>query len=110
MTKSITPQDVKVALARDSVSPILLLDVRRKPAFEAAPDRISGSSWRDPSEVRAWSAELPQGVPIVVYCVHGHEVSQSIAMRLGELGYESLYLEGGIEGWREVGGELEPCR
>lgn len=108
MAKSITPQDVKTALATDSASPILLLDVRRKPAFESALDRVSGSTWRDPSEVSTWAAELPKDSSIVVYCVHGHEVSQGVATQLDQLGYETLYLEGGIEGWRETGGELEP--
>lgn len=108
MAESITPQDVKTALATDSTSPILLLDVRRKPAFESAPDRISGSSWRDPSAVSTWVAELPKNTPIVVYCVHGHEVSQGVATQLDKLGYKALYLEGGIESWREAGEELEP--
>lgn len=108
MTKSITPQDVKTLLAADDTSPVLLLDVRRKPTFEAAPDRIPGSNWRDPSEVSTWSAELHRGAPVVVYCVHGHQVSQGVATQLAELGHEARYLEGGIEGWREAGGEVEP--
>lgn len=108
MAKSITPDDLKTALATNDTSPILLLDVRRKLTFEAASDRISGSSWRDPSEVSTWAAELPKDSSIVVYCVHGHEVSQGVATQLDQLGYETLYLEGGIEGWRETGGELEP--
>jgi hypothetical protein len=36
-----------------------------------------------------------------VYCVHGHEVSQNAAQELG-----ARFLEGGIEAWREAGGEL----
>ena len=36
-----------------------------------------------------------------MYCVHGHEVSQGAAKALG-----ASYLEGGIEAWRETGGEL----
>jgi Fe-Mn family superoxide dismutase len=108
MAKSITPQEVKTLLATDTSAP-LLLDVRRKPTFEAAPDRIAGSSWRDPSEVSAWSAGLPRSGPVIVYCVHGHEVSQSVATQLDELGYQARYLEGGIEGWREAGGQIEPA-
>lgn len=108
MAKSVTTQDLRTALAIDGAP--VLLDVRRKPVFEAAPDRIMGSSWRDPSEVGAWSGTLAQGVPVVVYCVHGHEVSQGVATQLDELGYDARYLEGGIEGWREAGGEVEPRR
>ena len=36
-----------------------------------------------------------------MYCVHGHEVSQNAAKALG-----ARFLEGGIEAWREAGGEL----
>lgn len=109
MAEPITPQKVKTLLASDDVlPPMLLLDVRRKPTFEAAPDRIPGSRWRDPSEVSTWATELPQNAVMVVYCVHGHQVSQGVAAQLAELGHKAWYLEGGIEGWREAGGEVEP--
>jgi Fe-Mn family superoxide dismutase len=108
VAKSITPQDVETLLAADDTSPASLLDVRRKPTFEVAPDRIPGSSWRDPTEVSSWSTELPRGAPVVVYCVHGHQVSQGVATQLTELEHEARYLEGGIEGWREAGMEVEP--
>ena len=78
------------------------------PVSDSERRRGTGSSWRDPSEVSTWAAELPKNSPIVVYCVHGHEVSQGVATQLNELGYESVYLEGGIEGWREAAGEIEP--
>lgn len=104
MAKAITPQEVKALLATDT--PPILLDVRRKPTFEAAPDRIAGASWRDPSKISAWSAELPKEVSIIVYCVHGHEVSQRVEVQLIELDYNARYLEGGIEGWREAGEKL----
>lgn len=87
---------------------LVLLDVRRKTVFESALDRIPGSSWHDPSGVEGWAKALPQDAPVVVYCVHGHAVSQSVAAQLGQLGCDARYLEGGIEGWREAGGELEP--
>jgi hypothetical protein len=44
---------------------------------------------------------LPRDAEVVVYCVHGHEVSQAAAKALG-----AQYLEGGIEAWRAAGGEL----
>ena len=44
---------------------------------------------------------LFRSADVVVYCVHGHEVSQSAAKALG-----AAYLEGGIEAWRASGGEL----
>jgi rhodanese-related sulfurtransferase len=43
---------------------------------------------------------------MVVYCVHGHEVSQSAARTLRELGFKAQYLEGGIATWTEAGFEI----
>ena len=87
----------------DSASPPLLIDVRKAPAYLAAPDRIRGALRRDPATVDEWAKSLPVAAPVIVYCVHGHEVSQGVARAIG-----ARYLEGGIEGWRAAGGELEP--
>ena len=76
------------ALLRGATPP-LVVDVRRKPAFLAAPDMIRGALRRDPEAL----GSLP-GDNVVVYCVHGHEVSQNAAKALG-----ARYLEGGIEHW-----------
>ena len=88
----------------------MILDVRRKPVFEAATSTIPGAVWRDPEELDVWSNELPKDVTTVVYCVHGHAVSQGVAAQLKELGFDARYLEGGIEGWKEVGGETQATR
>ena len=40
---------------------------------------------------------------VVVYCVHGHEVSQNAAKNLNDLGFKATYLEGGIAQWVESG-------
>ena len=53
------------------------------------------------AQVEEWKKTLPRAASVVVYCVHGHEVSQNAAKALG-----ARYLEGGIEGWRENGGDL----
>ncbi len=93
---------------RERGGPLVLLDVRRRPVFEVADSTIPGALWRDPEEVGVWSNELPKGANTVVYCVHGHAVSQGVAARLKELGFDARYLEGGIEGWKEGGGETQP--
>jgi len=49
---------------------------------------------------------LPRQARIVVYCAHGHEVSQGVARALREQGLDCRYLEQGIEGWRQAGGRL----
>jgi rhodanese-related sulfurtransferase len=86
----------------------LVIDVRRPPAFAAAPDFIKGALRRDPAAVADWAPVLPPHREVVVYCVHGHEVSQGAARTLREAGVDSRYLEHGIEGWREGGGALYP--
>jgi rhodanese-related sulfurtransferase len=84
-----------------SARPPLVIDVRKGERFREAPDLIRGALRRDPLRVADWGKTLPRESDVVVYCVHGHEVSQGAAKALG-----ASYLEGGIEGWRTSGGEL----
>ncbi len=92
MDASITSAALRQALR--SGHPPLVVDVRKTPAFRAAPDMIRGALRRDPAAVETWKHALPRGSDVVVYCVHGHEVSQGVAKALG-----GRYLEGGIEHW-----------
>ena len=89
-----------------SAQPPIVIDVRREPAFLAASDMLAGALRRDPSSVDAWAGELPSAASVVVYCVHGHEVSQNAARALAERGFQARFLEGGLEAWRLAGGEL----
>jgi Fe-Mn family superoxide dismutase len=82
---------------------IAVLDVRRRPAFEAEPRLIPGAVWQEPEEVAIWADVLNRNRPVVVYCVHGHEVSKGVVDRLRTLGFEAALLEGGIEAWRASG-------
>ena len=85
----------------------LVIDVRKTPAFHAASDMIAGALRRDPAQVKSWARELPSASSIVVYCVHGHEVSQGVAEALRAAGISARYLAGGIEeGWKAAGGSL----
>ncbi len=101
MDASISAADLRKSL-RGSTPP-LVIDVRRNERFLEAKDLIRGALRRDPATVADWSKTLPRAANVVVYCVHGHEVSQSAAKALG-----ARYLQGGIEHWREEGGELAP--
>jgi rhodanese-related sulfurtransferase len=85
---------------------VALLDVRRRPAFEAEPGLIPGAVWRDPEQVDRWAGSLSPDRSVVVYCVHGHEVSRGVVDRLRGLGLEALLLEGGIEAWKAAGGPV----
>lgn len=105
-TPRITPQQL-IELRRQS-STVLVIDVRREPVFQNAADRIAGALRRDPATVADWAAALPAAQQVVVYCVHGHEVSQNAARALCERGLPAQFLEGGIEAWRAAGGDLMP--
>jgi rhodanese-related sulfurtransferase len=88
---------------RESVT---VLDLRRRPAFEADPRLVPGAVWKDPEQITSWAAGLNRERPIVVYCVHGHEVSHGAVDRLRALGFQAALLEGGIEAWKASGGPV----
>ncbi len=106
MTFSISNSGLRSAIQdRD---PPLVIDVRRAPAFKAATAMIRGALRRDPEAVGAWAKTLPSASTVVVYCVHGHEVSQGVAKALDASGIKAYYLDGGIEeGWKARDGELD---
>jgi len=84
----------------------LVIDVRRPEAFRAEPMTIPGAIWRDPHALADWSRALPRGRPVVVYCVHGHEVSRNARDALRCLGFDADLLAGGLEGWMAAGGAV----
>lgn len=80
-----------------------VIDVRRRPVYEADGTVLPTARWRDHAEVDRWSAEFDPTISVVLYCVHGHQVSQAPAAILRARGYDVRILRGGIEGWREAG-------
>lgn len=82
---------------------IILLDVRRKADYEAAPATIPGAIWRDPEQVDQWRGELPAERTTVIYCVRGGSVSQSVCNQLHEAGIAATYLNGGLAAWTDQG-------
>lgn len=85
-----------------------LVDVRRAGVFNQAKFTIEGATWRDPTLVADWATQLPQDKEVVVYCVYGHEVGRSTALRLRAAGLCARYLEGGFEAWQKAGLPLQP--
>jgi rhodanese-related sulfurtransferase len=77
-----------------------VVDVRKPPAFDADPLMIASAVRRAHDAVAEWAGALPAGREVVVYCAHGHEVSQGAARALVALGVPARYLEGGIEDWK----------
>ncbi|HVL58217.1 MAG TPA: chromate resistance protein ChrB domain-containing protein [Burkholderiaceae bacterium] len=97
---SVSPAELRAKLGT-AAAPVLV-DVRRSAAFDEDDTMIAGAMRRDPSEVDRWKAALPRR-PVVVYCVHGHEVSQSAAAALRAAGFDARYLQGGKAAWVEQG-------
>jgi rhodanese-related sulfurtransferase len=99
MDASISAATLKQSIR--SSEPPLVIDVRRNERFRESPYLLKGALRRDPEKVLEWKKSLPRSASVVVYCVHGHEVSQGVAKAL-----QARYLEGGLEHWKEHGGEL----
>ena len=83
-----------------------VFDVRKSAAFDADTMMLPTARWRDHADIDSWIAEIDPDEPVVLYCVHGHEVSQGAAAVLRQRGYQARVLSGGIEGWREAGAPL----
>ena len=92
--------------ALNSNAPPLIIDVRRLPAFSESTDMIAGALYRLPESIDTWAGALPRAASVVVYCVHGHQVSQGAAKALNERGIRAHFLEGGIAHWVEDGGAV----
>src|SRR5918911_297633 len=102
---AISVSELKAQLGSDD--PQIVIDVRREPAFASAGEMIRGALRRNPEQVNAWAKTLPRATAVVVYCVHGHEVSQGAGKALNESGISARYLEGGLEAWKAAEGALD---
>lgn len=81
-----------------------IIDVRREEKFRASGRRIAGALWRDHRKVAEWYPVLSERGPLVVYCVHGHNVSEIAAASLTAVGADVAILEGGLDAWEAAGG------
>jgi len=77
--------------------PVTLLDVRRKEDFDKVPQTIADAEWKNPAEIDQWLPTIPMDKEVVIYCVRGGSVSQSVQQRLAESGLKARYVEGGLE-------------
>lgn len=102
MPRRLSPESL-MTLVGTAACP-LLLDVRRADVFAASPVRIATALWRDHMAVDEWQPGLPASRPVVVYCAHGHNVSEIAAARLTAAGADVAVLDGGLEAWIAVGG------
>lgn len=104
MSRTIKPQEFKSILGNKNVT---LLDVRRKDDYAADSTVIPGSNWLDPSQLDGWSTTLPADKEVVLYCVRGGAVSNSVVDALQAKGLKARFIEGGISAWKEAGGNVE---
>ncbi|ULJ63151.1 sulfurtransferase [Wielerella bovis] len=101
--QSITPSELSDFLQRCPET--VLLDVRED--NEVAICQLVGSTHIPMNLIPLRQNELPDDVPIVVYCHHGIR-SLNVARFLEHVGFENLYnLSGGIDAWAvEVAPEM----
>ncbi|MFI0847419.1 chromate resistance protein ChrB domain-containing protein [Mesorhizobium sp. IMUNJ 23232] len=97
MPRHLSPLEL-IPLVGTSRSP-LFIDVRRPAALAASPIRIAGAIWRDHMKAGESLPPSPDRQPIVVYCAHGHNVSEIAVARLVAAGIDAAVLEGGIDAW-----------
>lgn len=99
MERTIKPEDFNTIA--DSA---MVLDVRRKADIDASTDAVPGALWKDPEHIDEWIGALPKNHDVVIYCVRGGGVSNSVVDRLQADGVQARFIEGGIEGYKAVGG------
>ena len=99
MKRTITPHEVRDLLGSEEP---LIIDVRRRADLEADPEMIPGAVWRDPQQVEMWSQQIPPDRDVVIYCVRGGSVSNSVLDLLVQKGVRARYVEGGIAAWKEA--------
>ncbi len=103
MNRNIEPAELRQWLEQGRDTQIL--DVRKKADFDLDHKMLPGARWLDPAEVAEWSADLSGDATIVVYCVHGHAVSNAVVDHLRGRGLNACLIDGGIEAWKEAGGK-----
>ena len=104
--RSVTVSELALQLSRGQ--PLQLLDVRRAQALAASGVQIPGASWKNPALWLDWKDAVPLDTPLVVYCAHGHEISQGLCATLRAMGGDVCHLEGGISAWLEQGQAVVP--
>ncbi|MFO1067602.1 MAG: chromate resistance protein [Geminicoccaceae bacterium] len=100
MTRRVDPRTLAARLGT-AAWPVVI-DVRRAAAAEASARCLPAARWLDPGRM---AEDLPAaaGRPVLVYCAHGHQLSQAAAALLVARGVEASVLEGGFAAWTAAG-------
>ena len=99
MERTISPGTLKA-----EIDGKLILDVRRVGDLSTSTEQLAGARWQDPENVSVWADTMPKDRHIVLYCVRGGSVSNSVVDTLQAKGLNARFIEGGIEGWKATGG------
>lgn len=101
MERTIKPESLKTRVAD-----VHLIDVRRANDRDASAEQLPDACWHDPEKLSDWADHLPKDKKIVLYCVRGGSVSNSVVDVLQARGLNARFIEGGIEGWKAAGGTV----
>ncbi len=101
MDRTLSPEALKTELAGKYI-----LDVRRAADHAASGEQLAGADWKNPELLAEWANTLPRDQDIVLYCVRGGAVSNSVVDALQAKGLQARFIEGGIEGWKAAGGAV----
>lgn len=104
MPKTISPSELISFIGTDRCP--LVVDVRRENVFRDSGKRIAGAVWRNHMRSAEWLPKLPPDRKIVVYCAHGHNVSELAAAGLAAAGADVTVLQGGFDAYEEAGGPV----
>ena len=97
MSRTLNTEELKSLI---STGEIQLIDVRRKEDKEQSTESIIDASWYDPEQITYWKNSLDKDKEVIVFCVRGGGVSNSVLDTLHESNLKARYLEGGIEAWK----------
>ncbi|MDD5330579.1 MAG: rhodanese-like domain-containing protein [Sulfuricella sp.] len=103
MDRSISPANLKKLL---NSTIVVLLDVRRKSDLDASREKLLGATWCDPEQLEEWADKIPKYREVVLYCVRGGSVSNTVVDALQERGVQARFIEGGLEGWKAADGSV----
>jgi rhodanese-related sulfurtransferase len=95
-----------IAAAEVKPDTALVFDIRREADYAASSEIIPGAMWKNPEKIDAWIGALPLTQDVVIYCVRGGGVSNSVVDRLHAAGVKARFIEGGIEAYKAAGGKV----
>ena len=101
MDKSLTTNELAALIA--SGQELTLLDVRRQEDFDQAPQAIAQAEWKNHAEIDQWLPTIAADAEVILYCVRGGSVSQSVQQRLTDNGIKTRYVVGGLEALQKSG-------